>query len=70
MVNKTLINILHKRITEDYKKLRKVINKLHKSSSSISFIKKALYNNVIPTFAKVKGRFLGNTTVKNTARRN
>ena len=53
---------------EDHIKLRKIINKSHKSSSSIAFIKKALYH-VIPTFVKVKCQFLGNTTIKNTAKK-
>ena len=38
--------------------MEKILSKLHKSSSSRAFIKKALYQNVTPTFAKVKGQFL------------
>ena len=38
--------------------MKKILSKLHKSSSSAAFIKKVLYKNVTPTFAKVKGQFL------------
>ena len=34
--------------------MKKTLSKLHKSSSSTAFIKKALYKNVTSTFAKVK----------------
>ena len=33
---------------------------LHKTSSSIGFIKKALHHNVTPTFAKIRGQFVNN----------
>ena len=33
---------------------------LHKTSSSIGFIKKVLHHNVTPTFAKIRGQFLNN----------
>ena len=33
-------------------------SKLHRASGSISFIKKALHNEVSPKFAQVKGNFL------------
>ena len=38
--------------------MKKILSKLHKSSSSTAFTRKALYKNVMPTFAKVKGQFL------------
>ena len=34
-----------------------LLPKPHKSSSSTAFIKKALYKNVTPTFANIKGQF-------------
>ena len=49
-----------------YNKLKKAISKLHKSSSSVAFIKKALHNNITATFAKIKGQFL-NTSSKSNA---
>ena len=67
IASKTLINILHKSFAEKYNKLRKIINKLHKTSSIIAFIRKALYYNVISTFAQVKSHIQGNITIKNTA---
>ena len=57
MANLLIINILPNRVADLYKQLKITTSKLHKSSSSIGFIKKALYNDVIPTFAKVKGHF-------------
>ena len=66
MANLLVYNILYKRVAINYNKLRKVISKLHKTSSSIAFIKEALYNNITPTFAKIKGQFLNNKTVKDS----
>ena len=40
-----------------------------KQPCSIAFIKKAFYHDVIPTCAKVKGEFLGNTTIKKIAQK-
>ena len=42
--------------------MRKLLLKLHKSSSSVDFIKKSLFNNIAPTFAKVKGKFINDNT--------
>ena len=47
------------------KKLKKTMSKLHESSSSVAFIKKALYNNITTTFAKIKGQFLKANTKSN-----
>ena len=51
-----------------YNKLTKTISKLHKSSSSVAFIKKTLikHNKITPTFGKMKGRF-SNTSTKSNA---
>ena len=49
-----------------YDKLKNTTSKLHKSSSSVTFIKKSLHNNITPTFKKVKGQFL-NTSNKSNA---
>ena len=57
MANLLIYNILYGRVATYYKKLKKTISKLHKSSSSVAFIKKALYNNILSTFAKIKGQF-------------
>ena len=43
-----------------YNKCIKVTSKLHKTSSSFGFIKKALHHNVTPTFAKIRGQFVNN----------
>ena len=40
-----------------------------KQPCSIAFIKKAFYHDVIPACAKVKGEFLGNTTIKKIAQK-
>ena len=49
---------LPKRIAVLYNDLYWLSVKLHKSSSSIGFIKKCLYLNVIPKFATLRGQFL------------
>ena len=57
MANLLIYNILYGRVATYYKQLKKTISKLHKPSSSVAFIKKALYNNITSTFAKIKGQF-------------
>ena len=42
----------------NYNKMRKLILKLNKSSS-----RKSLFNNIIPTFAKVKGQFINDNKI-------
>ena len=49
---------LPKRIAVIYKDLRNVTSKLHRTAGSIDFIKKALYHDVIPKFARVNGNFI------------
>ena len=49
---------LPKRIAVLYNDLYWLSVKLHKSSSSIGFIKKCLYLNVIPIFATLRGQIL------------
>ena len=46
------------RIADIHNKLYSITSKLHKTESSIGFIKKALHNNVIPKFAQIKGQFV------------
>ena len=58
MVNLSIIDILYGRVADDDIKLKKIIAKLHKSSSSVAFIKKALSNDLVPTLAKVRGQFI------------
>ena len=65
MANLLICNILYGRVATYYNKLNKTISKLHKSSSSVAFIKKALHNNITPTFAKIKGQFLNTNTKSN-----
>ena len=64
IINK--FDILYERVTIDYIKLKKIIGKLHKSSSSVAFIEKALFNNLVPTFAKVRGQFINSKIKINT----
>ena len=54
MPNLFIIDIICTRVAANYNKMRKLILKLRKSSSSVGFIKKSLFNNITPTFAKVK----------------
>ena len=56
---KQLFNFLSdSRIGEMYHKLYNTISKLHKSASSIGFIKKALHHKVTPKFAQINGQFI------------
>ena len=58
MVNLLLINIQPKYVAIISIKLQNTIKKLNNTASSMAFIKKALFVNVISVFAKVKGQFL------------
>ena len=66
----TLLNFkLPKKIAVFYNNLYWLSVKLHESSSSIGFIKKCLYLNVIPKFATLRGQFL-NKNERHAAERN
>ena len=56
MANLSYYNILPKRVAVISIKLQNTIKMLH--NTAFAFIKKALFVNVIPAFAKVKGGFL------------
>ena len=58
MVNLFIYCILYNCVANYSNKMKKILWKLHKSSCNTAFNKKALYNKVMPTFAKVKGQFL------------
>ena len=45
-------------ITIKYYKLKSLSSKIQRTSSSIGFIQKPIFHEVIPTFAKVKGQFI------------
>ena len=53
-----LLDILPRRYTTLFHKLKSLTSKLQRTASSIAFIKQSLFYGVIPTFAKVKGQFL------------
>ena len=57
-----MANLLNFKLPETtavlYNNLYWLSMKLHKSSSSIGFVKKCLYLNVIPKFATLRGKFL------------
>ena len=58
MANLSIINILPNRVADIYIKLKSITSKLNNTSVSIAFIKKALFADVIPKFAIVKGQFV------------
>ena len=62
ILNFNMANLLNFKLPETtavlYNNLYWLSMKLHKSSSSIGFIKKCLYLNVIPKFATLRGKFL------------
>ena len=66
MTNLLIYNISYGSVVTYCNKLKKIISKLHKLSSSVALIKKALHNNITPTFAKIKGQFL-NINIKSNA---
>ena len=61
MANLSIINILPNRVADIYIKLKSITSKLNNTSVSIAFIKKALFADVIPKFAIVKGQFINET---------
>ena len=65
MANLLIIDVLYKRVAANYNKIKRIISKLQKSSSSVGFIKKSLFNNITPTFAKVNGQFINDNTKVN-----
>ena len=58
MTNLSIIKILPKRVADIYIKLKCITSKLHNTSASTAFIKKALLVDVIPKFVIVKGQFI------------
>ena len=48
------MNIVPKHVAVLSIKLQNTIKKLHNTESSVAFIKKALFINVIPVFTKIK----------------
>ena len=61
MVNFSIINILPDRVADIYVELKSITWKLHNTSTSIAFIEKTLFINVIPKLAIVKGQFINET---------
>ena len=61
MANLSIINILPNRVADIYIKSKSITSKLHNTSASIAFIKKALFVDVIPKFAMVKVQFINET---------
>ena len=57
MVYTVFINLLPRHIAKDYFKLKSLSSKIQRTSSSIGFINQALFDQITPTFAKVKGHF-------------
>ena len=58
MANFSIIKYLPKRIAVKKKDLSNVTSKIHKTTGSIGFIKKALYHEITPKFAQVQGNFI------------
>ena len=61
MANLSIINILQNRVADIYIRLKSISSKLHNTSASIAFIKKALFIDMIPKFVMVKGQFINET---------
>ena len=54
----TFINKLPRQIADKFTELRLLTSKLQKKAASIGFINKCIRNDIIPTFAKLKGQFI------------
>ena len=63
IANLSIINILSNCVADIYIKVRSIKSKLHNTSTSVAFIKKALFLvlDVISNFAMVKGQFVNET---------
>ena len=63
MANLSIINILSNCVADINIKVRSITSKLHNTSTSVAFIKKALFLvlDVISNFAMVKGQFVNET---------
>ena len=51
MANLSIINILPNPVADSYNKLKSITSKLHNTSASIAFTKKALFVDVIPKYS-------------------
>ena len=58
MANLSTINILAKHVADIYIKMKIITSKLYNTSASIAFVTMALFVDVIPKFAIVKGKFI------------
>ena len=52
-----LLDILPRRYTTLFNKLKSLTSKLQRTASSIEFIEQSLFHGVMPTFVEVKGQF-------------
>ena len=57
MAHLAFLNLLPRHVAEDYFQLKSLSSKIQWSSASIGFVNQALFYQVTPTFAKVKGYF-------------
>ena len=57
MANFTFNKIIPTRVAKILCQLRKIISKQQRTAADIGFVKKAIYLQVTPTFAKVRGNF-------------
>ena len=58
MANLSLVKLLPKPVAKLYKEIKDITSKLHRTSRSIGFIKKALHNEVTPKVAEIKDDFV------------
>ena len=52
------INLIPRHVAVNYLKIKSYASKIQRTASTIGFIRKSLHNNIVPTFAKVKGQFI------------
>ena len=69
MVNLSITNIQVNRAANIYIELKSITSKLHNTSASIAFIKKAFFVDFIPKLAMVKGQLINETDSLTTSRK-
>ena len=65
MANLSIVKLLAKLVAKLYKEIKNITLKLHRTSRSIGFIKKALHNEVTPKFAEGKYDFINTIVIRN-----
>ena len=69
MANLSITNIQANRAADIYIELKSITSKLHNTSASIAFIKKAFFVDLIPKLVMVKGQLINETDCLRASRK-